>query len=240
MGKSRKGFVTNSSSSSFIFKGHYNVEGVYYLVREIAEKLLKVHDKLTEAIEDSFEGSDLLNFVKTFDKNGSESWHEYFKAENKITDDYKYVTSQFIEEAELFNVDAEEFITNFYLDESAVKKCKDLLECETYAMFKEKKPFEMDIYNIANLVNDEDNMRGTIIEMLTWYNDDLDDDTPFGYNEKFEKYYSSLYSASKEELCKIALEKLGDVAISSTCGYIPYILVDELVEYTVKHCNHMG
>ena len=229
MGKSRKGFVTNSSSSSFIFKG-YKADGVYYLIREIAEKLNVVKEKLDEVIGDSADYED-LEFVRGFNfMDNTSDWARYFNIKERFERDYRHVVEQFIEEAELYSIIGEDFISGYYMDKYVPKKCSVLLECPTYEEFKEKNSFEMNIYNISDLLSDNcDDVRYAVISMINWYEDDGS-----------ERIYKSLIKATKEELYKIALDKLGDAVVSSSDGDIPYIIATELENYTTKQCNHMG
>lgn len=228
MGKQRNGFVTNSSSSSFIFDNSWSIESVYGLLVNSSESLLKLKKYLDEILEDS-RYSERLDRLRENSEDFSVMWEleDALMADKALE---QCMTTQLNDEK--LDIGYMDFI-DFYTDNWDIDKIEKLVELQNYDDFKHNPAFEMCITDLAKT---NEKLRGLVMGILTWYLDDYDDDN---YDEYME-FSNGIYSLTTDDAFAMAREKLGQIVIDSWCGNIPSILVEIMRNYTSKQCNHMG
>ena len=218
--KIRNGFVTNSSSSSFILTRDssklekMDVESVFGLVQKLYGQYQKKYkDVLARAIKDAGQA----DFYEVFKERYG--WEAMYKSDGWFTRTY--------------GVDAIDLSTY----QRAMENFKKWKSCKNYAEYVQRctivsgeyshvYPFEIFDYH------EETNISGnyTLCETVGWYDWE---------SHRDDEEYEDIPSDNNAQL-KEALIKLGDVGIHSECGYIPDEIVDKLSELSVHFCNHMG
>ncbi len=257
--KVRHGFVTNSSSSSFIISRstEETVEDVYQMIREL---YLEYAEKCSKAIE----------YVKTHRNKGMayskekgiyipNEYNIEFKRRQTIESNFKLCTG--LEYWECCHNKKLGEIPEWVISCNTYKKYQKYWEKETKGTYKEA-PFTIgDFLNpeITWLRNGgETDVIDTSYDndVLNWYFE-CAEDFP-GCTENFSECplkrrheeYDWWTDSMNESLCKkiqaaegkqnICFEVLGRFCIYSECGYIPYWIVDRLIEMSEFSCNHMG
>lgn len=259
--KIRLGFVTNSSSSSFIIgkagESKITVDEVFSLIKDFYREWIKKTDEFLAYAREMHEKNPkfppVINNRIAFDE--SVKWEKRNEI-NKVIEDYVGISHYDLYDG------------------------RDLsfLDCETYKDYKEwainkiKKaeekgerywgiaPFTIDYLTNSNpiLLHDgvypggkkykeqEDEKNYTYNEIVSWYCPYADghDTIPAGYCEHCEdREYCGGEDArdavnSNTELS--ITERFGQICVYSECGYIADYVVEQLGEIAHLWCNHMG
>ena len=219
--KIRNGFVTNSSSSSFILTKNSSkltemtVESVFGLIQKLyGQYEKKYRDVLKRVIKDA----------------GQADFYEVFKEKYGFENMYKkdgWFTRT-------YGVDVFDLTTY----QRAMQSFKKWKSCKNYAEYVKRctvvsgdytyvYPFEIFDYHTT----EEPSKNYTLTETVGWYDwsNNPDEDADYDVVEDTDD------ASIREKLIK-----LGDVGIHSECGYIPDEIVDKLSELSVHFCNHMG
>ena len=252
--KIRRGFVTNSSSSSFIIseKTEGSVEDVYQLIRGL---YLEFEEKFQLAIEYAKHS---INVAYSEDKG------LYIPGESKYTYEYRRTIRAAFEQA--VHVDPLDFYGYKGLPEW-VNLCNTYDEYEAYWKEKAKDSYRGAPFTIGDFLNPaitwlwgecdaEDIDTGYGNDILNWFFDCADEfpgcTKDFSECPMREYYKRNGWSGfdMDENMCKkiqsaygkknVCYEILGRFCIYSECGYIPQWIVDQLSDISEYSCNHMG
>ena len=218
--KIRMGFVTNSSSSSFLIKRtteDSNTVDLDQAYMEIKSLYKNMKDKLNEVVELAVQWGII--------EQGQGIEDVYDRAEKELysgkeTPMYKLFIKAFDAKFnfDIFDIDISRYDLGW-------------MKCDTYteylAYFKEPNEMPFVIVDHHDFIND-DTKRHNVEEAVVWYK----------YEEIF-KCRGMSEEAYADKLKELALS-MGDYGVYSECGQIPGIVVNELCELTKYSCNHMG
>lgn len=217
--KIRNGFVTNSSSSSFILSKdscpieNLDTESIFKLIKEMyTEYETKFKDIYAEVVKET-QGEDIYTY---FNKLWTKETNKKFRGK--------------------YGVD----LLDIYDYDRAMSSFKIWKDCETYEdfvkLFESNKklhyghlPFEIINYHEVEGIKDNYTLRETI----GWYSYEMQDEPDMDE-------YDEIMPEDTEDAHKEALLKLGDAGIHSECGWIADYVVEKLRELSVHSCNHMG
>ena len=232
--KVRLDFVTNSSSSSFILgkPKEYNltVEDVYKLLRDL---YLKYNDLVKKAMCLVDSNSEIPIIYKKCESHTQEDY-VYFTLPHAIDMDYNYRKTIIHQYDTIFGFDW--YLTNFPVD-------ADWFSCQTYQEYQKyfsEKMKEETIeapFAICDL-RDKDG--------ISWITADLDQKQDLTTNSEIFEWYccddfeENILPEYTKETNNPLFEFLGQICIYSECGYIPDVIVEELMRICEHGCNHMG
>ncbi len=257
--KIRYGFVTNSSSSSFIIgkvgESKVTLDDIFNIIkdgyREWVKKSQEYFDYVTEKHKQNNKYPYIENYELIFDKNDS------FEKKCAIRDELDREIG--ISHYDLYggqNLDFLECATYEDYKKFAQDKIKEAHAKgeRTYALV----PFTIDYMSNPNPVllhngiyenseeYEEDNESYTYSEILGWYCPKAEE----GYipTENFCENCSDREWCGGEEarevICKntelTPVERLGQICVYSECGLIPDYVVQQLGNIAHLWCNHMG
>lgn len=219
--KIRLDFVTNSSSSSFIFGEpggtSLKIEDVVKLIKDLSKKLLDLVE---------FGDSLILN-IKELGLNGveRESWDQY-RLVDKLRDrrDLESAITFYMQDHKV-DIGWREFLY-LYVSSTDIDKLKSIVEYSSV----ESLPLPIEFIKLS------DRSIHTFHEaedLLTWYWSELDKDIT-----KDDSYYTR--GLSEQETVDMTHECLGEIALSGYCGDIPSALVSLILDEVLFGCNHMG
>lgn len=223
--KYRLGFVTNSSSSSYIFgrpnENTITIEGVWEFIKDSAAKLLAIIDYLDELVYMTPDVSDNLKRLR----NGDDS----YKLEDKIRQQldrlyaFQYeLKSQFkmhdivIEDSNNrpHNIHYFNFMCS-YLDNAEVEWIRQIANGSRDCL-------DVDIIDFRN-PSDIYYQKRSVSKILTWYRMDLEEEM-----NEISSY-------------QLAYQHLGEVALFGEDDYcLPDLLVNFLYCKLKYACMHMG
>ncbi len=223
--KYRLGFVTNSSSSSYIFgrpnENTITIEGVWEFIKDSAAKLLAIIDYLDELVYMTPDVSDNLKRLR----NGDDS----YKLEDKIRQQldrlyaFQYeLKSQFkmhdivIEDSNNrpHNIHYFNFMCS-YLDNAEVEWIRQIANGSRDCL-------DVDIIDFRN-PSDNYYQKRSVSKILTWYRMDLEEEM-----NEISSY-------------QLAYQHLGEVALFGEDDYcLPDLLVNFLYCKLKYACMHMG
>lgn len=223
--KYRLGFVTNSSSSSYIFgrpnENTITIEGIWEFIKDSAAKLLAIIDYLDELVYMTPDVSDNLKRLR----NGDDS----YKLEDKIRQQldrlyaFQYeLKSQFkmhdivIEDSNNrpHNIHYFNFMCS-YLDNAEVEWIRQIANGSRDCL-------DVDIIDFRN-PSDNYYQKRSVSKILTWYRMDLEEEM-----NEISSY-------------QLAYQHLGEVALFGEDDYcLPDLLVNFLYCKLKYACMHMG
>lgn len=223
--KYRLGFVTNSSSSSYIFgrpnENTITIEGVWEFIKDSAAKLISIIDHLDELVYMTPGVSDDLKRLR----NGDDS----YKLKDKIRQQldwlygFKYeLKSQFkmydivIEDSNNrpHNIHYFNFMCS-YLDNAEVERIRQIVNGSWDCL-------DVDIIDFRN-PSDNYYQKRSVSKILTWYRMDLEEEM-----NEISPY-------------QLAYQYLGEVALFGEDDYcLPDLLVNFLYCKLKYACRHMG
>lgn len=212
--KIRNDFVTNSSSSSFIFGEPLGMtvskESVFNQLKVICSNMLYIIDEL-EMIY--FENEDYKKKILYLRKNYSNY--------NKISSVLGIVEK---ESKSLFS-----YLMNKENLDFSVQECFDVFINELGVLTKIKK---FVTYNSFNEYKEKPVFYFNIVDFRESNNDDYDDIETVAY-----WYFDTLEQTGMNNLC---YNQLGEVAITSESSYMPFFIVNYLEKHLEYSCGHMG
>lgn len=212
--KIRNDFVTNSSSSSFIFGEPLGMtvskESVFNQLKVICSNMLYIIDEL-EMIY--FENEDYKKKILYLRKNYSNY--------NKISSVLGIVEK---ESKSLFS-----YLMNKESLDFSVQECFDVFINELGVLTKIKK---FVTYNSFNEYKEKPVFYFNIVDFRESNNDDYDDIETVAY-----WYFDTLEQTGMNNLC---YNQLGEVAIISESSYMPSFIVNYLEKHLEYSCGHMG
>lgn len=219
--KIRLDFVTNSSSSSFIFGEPggtvLNIEDIVKLIKELSKKLLRLVEfgdsmipsakgvMLDISKRDEWDRYALIDKLR--DRKDLESAIEFYMKDNKV------------------DVGWSEFLY-LYTSSTDIDKLKEIVEYESNSSL----PLPVDFIKLS----DEDISNFSDAEdLLLWYWDELDSSVT-----KNEDYYTK--GLEEKDVTSMAHKVLGEIAVTGYCGDFPDALVALMQDEVIFGCNHMG
>ena len=229
--KFRTDFVTNSSSSSFIIgkpkENNITVQDVYEIVRGLYLKYNSLYEQAMKYIDEhknepmeycSNSNGEIYIRLKERKHNNSDIITE--NTYKKIFG-FDFCYADFPVNAEWFKCETYTEYTEYFVEKMKEGKVK----YAPFAICNLNNPNE-----ISYITEDFNEKQDISIhsELFDWYyGDELDFDEDVNV-EKFKNI---------ENPCA---EFLGQICIYSECGYIPDLIVEELMEICEYGCNHMG
>lgn len=255
--KIRNGFVTNSSSSSFIIgkvgETKVTIDEVFDIIKDSYRKWIaksqEYFDYVNERHKQNKNYPHIENYSLVFNKDDS--------FDKKCAIRHELDRTIGISHYDLYDgrsIDLLECDTYKDYEEMALKKIKDAKEKKerTYGLV----PFTIDYLTNPNPImlqdgvyeKDEDESNWSYLEILDWYCpkasilDDIPEDEDVCANCEDREWCGGEDArnaiSSNRELEMTA--RLGQVCVYSECGRIPDFVVEELANISHLWCNHMG
>ena len=233
--KIRYGFVTNSSSSSFIIKkkdSFNSVEDVYQTVKQLYVEFKNVIDNAVNACKDNPK----YTIVRDKDDNNKVVHITLTKEKG-----YDWLTETDAFEAE-FGIGLLDYLGyNLTWMET----------CPTYQDFLKKFEGEYGPFRILDFSKPEDrdsDEEESLMSILCWYMPCYDDNSRNCNTCRYTKYCDfnkkcpDLIDKVKDANGDIdgVFEVFGQFCVASECGYIPDYVVQRLSGLSTFACNHMG
>ena len=218
--KIRLDFVTNSSSSCFIFGEpggtSLKIEDVVKLFKELSKKMLA-------AIE--YSDALILNSKEFKLSDNRDTW-DSFKVRDMLENrkDLESAITFYMKDNGI-KLDWSDFLC-YYTNGYEIKRLKKIVEDESNTSLP--LPVEFIKLSDRDISKFED-----ADDLLCWYWDELDEGIT--NNEYFHTK-----ELSEEETVNKAHEYLGEVAVTGYCGDIPQSLVSMLYDEVLFGCDHMG
>ena len=249
--KIRKGFVTNSSSSSFIIgkkeEKEVTLDEVFLAIKSF---YLELVDKSNQLIDYCKEQSKIHKCYPTINKEGFLSYPK------ELTYEKRRAISQEVER--LFDLSIYDVIYKkpIWLECNSYKEYEDFAKKEILKIKESgKRIFDIAPFTIAHLSNIhpiylhygkiEESKDWTNSEILDWYVNpeykydcNMKDCSQCEEAEYCDEDVRAILKANNSDINPI--EKLGQICIYSECGYIPEYVVKKLANISHLYCNHMG
>ena len=229
--KFRTDFVTNSSSSSFIIgkpkENNITVQDVYEIVRGLYLKYNSLYEQAMKYIDEH--KNEPMEYCSN--SNGE----IYIRLKERKHNNSDIITEKTYEQIFGFDFCYADFPVN-----------AEWFKCETYTEYTEyfvEKMKEGKVkyapFAICNLNNPNE---------VSWITEDFDEKQDISiHSELFDWYYGDELDFDEDvnvekfkNIENPCAEFLGQICIYSECGYIPDLIVEELMEICEYGCNHMG
>lgn len=215
--KIRLGFVTNSSSSSFLLKKiggkPANIEDVYQEILGIYSSALS---KVTEMVEFGVQWG-IIQAGQTAKDLYNRFLDEIYKP--NMSSKFKTFEDAFVRkfDTSILDIDLSRFDLGW-------------MQCKTYteylAYFEKLSDAPFIIIDHGDVKNNELHF---VTEAVYWYD-----------YEAGGKILAGITKDSEARVTSEIAKKLGDFGIYSKCGKIPQIVVNDLYDLAEYSCNHMG
>lgn len=231
--KVRYDFVTNSSSSSFIFgePGGYKlkVEDVVTLIKDLAKKLVAVTDQLDSLIK-----ADKYLYTLVEEYKNATSYERKYELENKIAETWviETIKAQLKEQKIIDDTDdtesakelAEEVLMVYLGTYSGeLEKIKEIAEStDKYSL-----PIKSEIIDLRK---DSSIVSEYAEDIIGWYE----------YEDECKDIKDKMLKDKELTAQQIAHKYFGEIVIMGECGYIPDLIATLLYDKVKFGCNHMG
>ena len=229
--KFRTDFVTNSSSSSFIIgkpkESNITVQDVYEIVRGLYLKYNSLYEQAMKYIDEH--KNEPMEYCSN--SNGE----IYIRLKERKHNNSDIITENTYKKIFGFDFCYADFPVN-----------TEWFKCETYTEYTEyfvEKMKEGKVkyapFAICNLNNPNE---------VSWITEDFNEKQDISiHSELFDWYYGDELDFDEDvnvekfkNIENPCAEFLGQICIYSECGYIPDLIVEELMGICEYGCNHMG
>lgn len=215
--KIRLGFVTNSSSSSFILK---RIGGKPGCIDEVYQEMLNLYSsalsKVTEMVEFGVQWG-IIQAGQTAKDLYNRFLDEIYKP--NMSSKFKTFEDAFVRkfDTSILDIDLSRFDLGW-------------MQCKTYteylAYFEKLSDAPFIIIDHGDVKNNELHF---VTEAVYWYD-----------YETSGKILAGITKDSEARVTSEIAKRLGDFGIYSECGKIPQIVVNDLYDLAEYGCNHMG
>lgn len=235
--KCRQDFVTNSSSSSFIFGlpggNDLSVEILFRQMQIWSRELFRLVDNIDNTLKTTmyhkYEAIQKLRKQNYLELSFDDLRYRRQESQNNLkgVEFQRYFYS--LLDVNNYKLSGEHFF-DFYINEyNVLSKMKKFITYKSYNDYKKDsmRPFNFTIVDFKNI---KDTDIGIVDEIVHWYCDEGD--------IELGTYFYRNYT--KSEVKTKAYSELGEVAVYSDSNFLPGVLEDIMEQLVILSCGHMG